>query len=182
MAKDQTNGQTLLLDTNVWLDYFDQSRVGFASAVALIRLARQEGIDLLIAPTSCKDFYYQCALAIKRDVRRAGREVTREVADAAEEYAWGCLQSITEIATVASMGLVDVAMSRTIHRVHRDFEDDLIVAVATRCQVTYLVTGDRRLAADSPVPTLNVAQVLKLLSSSAEQQTAVPQEMLKHVG
>ena len=164
MAKDQTNGQALLLDTNVWLDYFDQSRVGFASAVALIRYAKQEGIDLLIAPTSCKDFYYQCVLAIKRDVRRAGREVTREVADAAEEYAWGCLQSITEIATVASMGLVDVAMSRTIHRVHRDFEDDLIVAVATRCQVTYLVTGNRRLAANSPVPTLNARQAFEMLS------------------
>ncbi len=159
-----SGGRMLLLDTNVWLDYFDQSRVGFESAIALIRLACQLGMDLLIAPTTCKDFYYQCALSIKRDARRAGKEVTQSLAAAAEEYAWGCLQNIVEIATVASVGMADVAMSRSIHRSQRDFEDDLIIAVAMRCEVAYLVTGDRRLAAKSPVPTLNSAQIVQLLS------------------
>ena len=156
--------QLLLLDTNVWLDYFDRSRAGFESAVALVWFARRSGVDLLIAPTSCKDFYYQCAYSVKRDARACGREVTPEVAAAAEEFAWGCLQSITEMATVASMGQVDVAMSRSVHKLHRDFEDDLIVAVAMRCGATYLVTGDRRLAANSPVPTLDAAQTLAMLS------------------
>jgi predicted nucleic acid-binding protein len=158
--------QLLLLDTNVWLDYFDQTRPGFQSAVALVRYARRAGIGLLIAPTSCKDFYCQCASSVKRDARASGKEVTPAISAAAEEFAWGCLQSITRMATVASMGQVDVAMSRSIHNLHQDLEDDLIVAVAMRCGVTYLVTGDRKLAASSPVPTLNAAQALAMLGAA----------------
>lgn len=161
----QTKQQLILLDTNIWLDYFDESRPGFQSAVALVEFAHNAGIGLLIAPTSCKDFYYQCSYAIKRDARANGMELTAELSMAAEEFAWGCVQSICEMATVISMGSVDVQMSRSIHKLHRDFEDDLIVAAAMRCGVDYLVTSDKRLAANAPVPTLNAAQALAMLSA-----------------
>lgn len=165
MATRQTKQRTILLDTNIWLDYFDDSRPGFQSAVELVDFAHGAGVELLIAPTSCKDFYYQCAYAIKRDARANGKEMTAEISMAAEEFAWGCVQSIFEMATVVSMGNVDAQMSRSVHRLHRDFEDDLIVAVAIRCGVEYLVTSDRRLAANAPVPTLNAAQSLAMLSA-----------------
>ena len=160
-----TQQQLLLLDTNIWLDYFDESRPGFQSAVELVEFAQTAGIGLLAAPTSCKDFYYQCAYAIKRDARAAGVDLTAQLSMAAEEFAWGCVQSIFEMATVVSMGSVDMQMSRSIHKLHRDFEDDLIVAVAMRCGADYLVTSDKRLAANAPVPTLNAAQTLAMLSA-----------------
>ena len=163
--------QRLLLDTNVWLDYFDESRVGFASAVDLVRFAQQTDIELLVAPTSCKDFYYLTAHAIKSAARAAGKEVSAELASAAEEFAWGCVQSILDTATVVGMGMVDTQMARSIHRVHRDFEGDLIVAVAMHCGVDYLVTSDKRLAANSPVPTLDASQVLVMLAPGGEAET-----------
>ena len=156
--------QTLLLDTNVWLDYFDASRAGSKSAVELVRFACENDIGLLVTPMSCKDFYYQSAQAVKRAAREAGKDVTPDISAAAEEFAWGCLQNLVETAEVASTGLTDVRMARTIHQIHRDFEDDLVVAVAMRCGVDYLITGDRRLAARSPVPTLDAALALTMLS------------------
>ncbi len=165
MAAHQAKRQLILLDTNIWLDYFDESRPGFQSAVDLVEYAQNAGIDLLIAPTSCKDFYYQCAYAIKRDARASGAELTAQLSMAAEEFAWGCVQSIFEMATVVSMGYVDMQMSRSVHKLHRDFEDNLIVAVAMRCGASYLVTSDRRLAANSPIPTLNAGQALAMLSA-----------------
>jgi predicted nucleic acid-binding protein len=67
---------------------------------------------------------------------------------------------------VLSVGLVDVESARSLHRIHRDFEDDLLLATAQRAEVSYLVTSDVKLAAKSPVPTMNAADLLTLLSGS----------------
>ena len=155
--------QLLMLDTNVWLDCYDRSRPGCGDAAALVDYALQEGIGLLITPMSLKDFYYHIARAVKNAARREGADVTPQVAQAAEEFAWECVQHLLNIATVASAGTVDAAMSRSLHRVHRDFEDDLLLAVAMRCEVAYLVTSDKRLASNAPLPTLNARQTLSLL-------------------
>ncbi len=47
----------LLVDTNVWLDYYLQEGA-FDEAKRLIELAEAGKIDLLYAPTTAKDLFY----------------------------------------------------------------------------------------------------------------------------
>ncbi len=153
----------LLLDTNVLLDYFDGTRAGFEDAVALVLFAGEAGIPLYVTPTSLKDFYYVTMRMVKEAQRRENGLVSERAALSAEEFAWGCVECVTEFATVVSQGMVDVSMARSLRKIHRDFEDDLILAVALRCEASYFVTNDQRLAAKSPVPALSAADTLLML-------------------
>lgn len=145
----------LLLDTNVWIDLFEPTRPGFSDAKDLVDYCLKNDIALMIAPTSLKDFYYQLNAQIKRRIREEGREITPSIAVATEECAWGCAQSILDYANVVSMGLIDVGMARSLRGMHRDLEDNMIVAVAMRCEADCLVTSDKRLIAKCPVPSMN---------------------------
>ena len=48
----------ILVDTNVWLDYFIPSRRGRAVAIEFLRDACTAQVDLLYAVTSSKDLFY----------------------------------------------------------------------------------------------------------------------------
>lgn len=154
---------TLMLDTNILIDYFDGTRHNFDSAVELVLYAISYHVPLLVAPSSLKDFYYIAQQTAKDELRRKAGVLTKEAACSAEEFAWGCVQSLIGFTTVVSQGLIDVSMAKSLHKLHRDFEDDLLLAAAMRCEVSYLVTNDKRLAAKSPVPALSAADTLLVL-------------------
>ena len=51
------------------------------------------------------------------------------------------------------------------HQIHRDFEDDLILAAMERSGADYLVTNDKRLRTHAPVAAITPADMLTLLES-----------------
>ena len=73
----------LLVDTNVWLDYYLQEGA-FDEAKRLVELAEAGKIDLLYAPTTAKDVFY---ILPRRLARRNVNGINVSFASAS----WACI-------------------------------------------------------------------------------------------
>lgn len=154
----------ILLDTNVWLDHYLGWRKGSQAARNLIEKALELGVTLLYAVSSIKDVYYLVASELKRLERQeSGGELSESGALAAEAAAWGCVNNLQVIACVVPLDLPDVWMASKQRALHRDFEDDLLIAASLRSKADYLVTNDEKLLRHCPVAALDVTDMLALL-------------------
>lgn len=154
-------GTSLLLDTNVWLDYFIESRSGHRDAFRLIDGALQCEIELLFAVTSSKDIFYTVNRAAKYWYRESHDDkLTDSAALAAQETAWGCLNQLRELGTAVGCDLSDVWLACKHRSIHGDYEDDLILAAIQRVGSATLVTNDEKLLRHCPVAALDVKDAL----------------------
>lgn len=144
----------LLVDTNVWLDYFLPNRLNHEVAVSFIQECSGDDVLLVCPPHALQDVYYQVSKEAKRWVRTQEGKLTETWAHVINAHAWDCVHRIQELGTVAGMGPGDVWLAEKYQDLHPDFEDDLVIAVAQRIKADYLVTNDHTLIAKSPVPTL----------------------------
>ena len=70
----RNNVLRLLVDTNIWLDYFLARSTHHAVVDTLIAsAANREDIALYVTSLSLKDIAYQLAAQMKADVRRSGK-------------------------------------------------------------------------------------------------------------
>ena len=122
-------------------------------------------IALLYAASSVKDVYYLLEEREKRRVRASGAEVTAAIAAAVNEYAWGCVLSMGEMATVVPVDQSDLWIATKFRTVHGDFEDDLVLAAMERSQADFLVTSDETLLRKSPVAALSPHDLLALMTA-----------------
>ena len=155
----------LVLDTNVWLDYFLNNRPGAEWSTKLIRRGMSDDVLLLYAPHAILDVFYNVGLAYKRSLREGGVEIDETWARAITSQAWDCARTMSEVATMAGMDVGDLWLAFKYCELHRDLEDDLVIAVAQRVKADYLVTADRQLIAKSPVATLSPEDMLTVLGS-----------------
>lgn len=153
----------LLLDTNVWLDLFSSDRPGRRDALRLVDWATEQDALLLFAASTVKDLYYILKLEEKRKLRADTGAITPAAAQAIDEYAWGCIHAMEEIATVVPIDQSDLWIAEKYRFLHSDFEDNLILAAAVRAKADFLVTSDKALLAKSPLATLNPSDMLGLV-------------------
>lgn len=154
----------LLVDTNVWLDYFLARNPRHREVARLLATAaKSESAVLYVASLSLKDVAYLLACDMKRGARKAGREITPQVVAAARETAWACVRKVVDFALVAPVGHAEVLQGFAYKAVHDDFEDDLILGVAYRTGVDYIVTHDDELARRSPIPCLDATAACGLV-------------------
>ncbi len=154
----------LMLDTNIWLDYYMGGRPLHDAAFALIDRSLQMGIELAFAITTSKDLFYQIGLELKRSARASdGGRLTEGDAVACNELAWGCVSNLDQIATGVGVDVADLRQALHDKVIHRDFEDNLIMAAARRARADYLVTNDRVLLRHCSVPALCAEDALALL-------------------
>ena len=156
---------TLLIDTNIWLDCFLPDRPGHAEAMSLILFAYEHECPLLYPASIAKDVFYLVGNTLKRDMRKEGGTLTQRNAAAANEIAWGCVNSMRERATAVGADESDLWMACKLRSIHNDLEDNLIVAAAERANATYLITNDEILIKHSPVAALPPADALTLLQA-----------------
>lgn len=155
----------LLLDTNVWLDYFLARTPGHRAAAELLELVdSSERVVLYTSSLSIKDLAYLLERDMKVKVREAGAPMTERVSAAARETAWGCARLVLEQSLIVPVGHPEVLQAFTLRSAHDDLEDDLLLGSAYRADVDYIVTYDALLARRSPVPCVDVAGALELLS------------------
>lgn len=153
----------LLLDTNVWLDYYIGTRSGHDTAMALLKTACANDVGLYYAVHSSKDLFFLISAGLKRDARaQAGGELSESAANAATEAAWGCIEHLSQIATAIGCDISDVWVAAKQKQLHSDYEDDLMIAAAMRAHAL-LVTGDERLVRHSPVATMTAPDALTYL-------------------
>lgn len=133
----------------------------------LVDWAIEQEAVLLYAASSAKDVYYILEEREKRKLRASGAEVTAAAAAAINEYAWGCLHAMEELAAVVPVDQSDLWIAAKYRPLHGDFEDDLVLAAATRAEADILVTNDEALLCRSPVAALSSADVLSLVKAEA---------------
>ena len=156
--------KSVVIDTNVWLDYFLGFRAGHRDAVELLDLANGLGIAPLCSATTTKDLFYLISFDFKREYRRRhDGALTAEGAAAASEVAWACLKNLEEIATVVGCDQSDVWLARVQRSLHEDYEDNLVIAAVQRADADWLVTNDDALVRHSPVAALMCQDALAYL-------------------
>ncbi|OUO32093.1 PIN domain-containing protein [Olsenella sp. An293] len=159
---------SLLLDTNVWLDHFLPWRGGHAAAGRLMERAFEQNQTLAYAISSIKDVYYMVEAEHRRAERAETGALTESAARAASVAAWGCVNTMEEIACAVPLDHTDVWMATKQRALHGDFEDDLLIAAALRGRVDYLVTNDELLLRHCPVAALSVDDMFALLGMRQE--------------
>lgn len=152
----------LLLDTNVWLDNYIPDRPNHQLVGSLLTNAIKQQHDLLYALPSAKDVFYLIGHAYKQMARMEG-DTTEATASAINEIAWACVDNMADLACAVGADASDVWMARKYKALHRDFEDDLVLAAAVRANVDYLVTSDERLIRKAPVAALAPGDMLDVL-------------------
>ena len=153
----------LVIDTNVWLDYFLNNRPGTEWSAKLIRRGLRDDVLLLYAPHAIQDVFYNVGLAYKRGLREDGVELDETWAQAIASQAWDCARTMSEIATMAGMDVGDLWLAFKYRDLQPDLEDDVVIAVAQRVKADYLVTNDKALIAKSPIATLSPKDMLAVL-------------------
>ena len=81
----------------------------------------REDIALYVPSLSLKDLAYQLASLMKLDARRAGKDITPDIAAAAREVSWGCVRSVLEKALVAPVSRTEVLVLAALDAVDASF-------------------------------------------------------------
>ena len=129
----------LLVDTNVWLDYYLQEGA-FDEAKHLVELAEAGKIDLLYAPTTAKDAFYILP-------RRLARRNTNGISVSFASASWACIEHMMQVATASPLSLAECE----------------IIASGETADVDYVVTSDRRMLEAMPEVCLTPARALEMI-------------------
>lgn len=154
----------MLVDTNVWIDYYDGERAGNRDATSLIIAACEKGINIVYAPTAIKDLFYIIGAMLKEDARRREGNLKEESTLAIQEIAWGCVENMADIATAVSMGEPQIWLARHFKPRHGDLEDNLVLAAVETSSVDYFVTNDKGLMGKTSCPTFTCTDMLARLT------------------
>lgn len=149
-----TSVSKLLVDTNVWLDYFMGEGPELEATKALVALAHAGSLTLLYAPTTAKDLFY----LIPRRLRRLGPDDGTSFQPAA----WACVDKLMELAVAAPLSLPECELARILRQSLPDFEDNLILAAAETATADYVVTQDRAFLAAVPEACITPRRALEL--------------------
>ena len=153
----------LLLDTNVWLDYFiDRSAMHDRARDVVLRCIDKD-VGLLAALPSVKDCFFLISQELKRTERSEAGTVSESAAVAIREVAWSCTSSIRKLAYIVPSDESDMLEAMLLRDAHPDFEDNLVLAAALRAQADYVVTSDQTLIAHAPMSCLSLDDTLKLV-------------------
>ena len=163
--------QRVVVDTNVWLDYYLAARPGHQAARRALLAAYEREVNLLYAVTAAKDVYYLSSVNLKRDTRWSTGTLTQGDALAIAELSWGFVTNLSEMATAVGADNADVWLALKYKHLHRDFEDNFVLAEAQRAGADLILTTDEALMHHAPVACLRPEDFLALLET-LEPQTA----------
>lgn len=158
---------SFVLDTNVLLDYYipDRSKSSDVKAFFDFALTHKASCSLFYSPHCLSNVFYLLANTAKRRIREEKGMLSQGEAEAAFEFAWGCIDHLQENATAVGADQSDVWLACKLRGVHNDLEDNLIIAAATRAHASYLITNDEKLIKHATVPALTPKDALAVLQA-----------------
>lgn len=160
-----TDCPVALLDTNIWLDYYDHDRLGHTNALQLVNELEKGEFTIVYASTSAKDMFYVLGSTLKKKAREQRGQLTQKQAGAAAIAAWGCLRNMTAIAVAVPIGEPQIWLAEHMHDLHGDFEDNLILAAVETSNADYFVTNDTTLLGKSACPAFTCADMIAFLQT-----------------
>ena len=155
-----TDIESLLLDTNVWIDYFLRAPKTSDVIDRLVQHAESSGITLSYAPTTAKDVFF----ILPRRLRLM--DANAHPATSYVPAAWACIDYMTEHAVCATLSLGECELARMMRTRFSDFEDNLIVAAANTAKVDYIVTSDRGMLERMPEACITPQRALELVGAA----------------
>lgn len=154
---------TLLIDTNIWLDYYLGDRPQSEAAKNLIVYAEEMNLTLAYAATSLKDVFYILHREFKELFRHEARTLSNTQAASCSKAAWECIHHMMEIAIATPIGEPQIWLASHYEDIHGDFEDDLILATLETSKADFLVTEDVTLQKKAPTGAFSAADMLAFL-------------------
>ena len=162
------NAARVVVDSNVWIDSYCPWHAGSQAARQFLAKARLNGMMLFYPVHVMKDVVYVLRHEYLRDIKRAKGSVLEGDALAVDEIALACMRNMNELATAVGADASDIWLANKYLKIHKDFEDNMLLAACKRCDADYLVTSDQRLINDANVLSKTPAQMLSLLTLDAE--------------
>jgi predicted nucleic acid-binding protein len=156
--------KSLLLDTNVWIDNYFPHRKNHDAACKFIDNAIRLECNIFYAIGSLKDIFYLSDKYFKYEVRKVKGELNEDDAAAANEMAWGIIRNMNSIATGIAIDTTDIYLADKMKNIHSDFEDNLVLAAASRASVDLLVTQDKQLINHGTCLAKNINDALEIIS------------------
>lgn len=156
---------SVMLDTNVWLDYFLPARPGHDDAINLVDMCIEQGVALLYASTSAKDVFFLSGQALKHQARSTCPD-TEPAYAAINEIAWSFVSCMRELATPVGVDASDFWLAERYRSLHSDFEDNLVLAAVERAHADLLVTSDAKLITHAPCTALTPADAAALIKNT----------------
>ena len=153
---------SILVDTNVWVDYFIASRPGYADAAGFIKTAWRESVQLLYPIGALQDVFAVIIMQLKREAH-AVREVDETCMATLRRVAWGCVDTLRDGATAVGADESDAWLACKYRKINWDLEDNMVLAAAKRAGADYLVSNDRVLISKANVAALRPADMTALL-------------------
>ena len=145
----------IMVDANVWVDSFCADHVESLAARAFIGQAVEADASLFFPVHIAKDVLYVVQHELKRSVLATG---------GALDEALAFVRNMTENATAVGADASDLWLADKYLALHRDYEDNLVLAACKRAQVDYLVTNDRKLLEHADLAAKTPRQMMPILA------------------
>jgi len=153
----------LMLDTNVMVDAYCRWHQEGEAANEFLGMCDPERVELYYPVHALKDVLFVLAQEFKREARKASGVLSESSAAAAQEAALGCMRNMMELANPVGADGSDLWLADKYLSVHRDFEDNLVLAACRRVKADYLVTNDHMLIRNADVLAKTSAQMIEMM-------------------
>ena len=154
----------IVVDKNIWLDFYLHERPLHEEAARFIRVAEKYNANLGTPADAVNEVFYTVGRYLKQQVRENGGTVDECTARAINNFAWGCVDHMTDLAISVPMDDRTAWLARHYRDITSDYEDASVLASCELCQANYLVTHDKRLAAQANIATKTATEMADLIT------------------
>lgn len=155
----------IVLDTNVWIDFYLGERKGNKTSTELLTFASENNVTVAYPVTQIGNVFYLINLYFKSQIRKEKGEISEKDANIAKEFAWACINHLQENAFAIRADQSDVWLSCKYRTSHDDLEDNLALAAAERAKSMIFVTSDEKLLRHATVCAKTPKDALAMLKS-----------------
>ena len=134
----------IVVDKNIWLDFYLHERPLHEEAARFIRVAEKYNANLGTPADAVNEVFY--------------------TARAINNFAWGCVDHMTDLAISVPMDDRTAWLARHYRDITSDYEDASVLASCELCKANYLVTHDKRLAAQANIATKTATEMADLIT------------------
>lgn len=159
-----TGENAIVVDKNVWLDFYLPDRPLHEPATRLINTVEKCNANVAIPADAVKDVFYVLGKQMKQLVRENGGTVDEATARAIKDFAWRCVDHMTDLAVSIPLDDRTAWLTRHYRDITSDYEDGSVLASCALCKARYLVTHDKDLAARAEVTTKTAAEMADLIA------------------
>ena len=155
---------SIVVDKNIWLDFYLRERPQHEDAVRFIRTAERFEANLGTPADAVNEVFYIVGKCLKQKIRENGGVVDESTARSINDVAWQCVEHMTDLAVSIPMDDRTAWLTRHYREITSDYEDGSVLAACELCKARYLVTHDKKLAAQANIATKTAVEMADLIA------------------